>query len=489
MTPKEPLSRKLTFGIFYLLSSSIATIALNVVLIGFVARVLGVESFGLYSTILSFVGLFQFLSDFGLNRTLLKFGSTNIANAQFGFGNALFLKTILVIPTFLLVTFFGYIAGYRNNEIIIFELFTLSMVLDSFGMVFSSIRRILGDFKLVSFFRVLKTVVNLVIVVIALSINNSVLYLAFANVILNLVIFIISLINSVLLLKPRLKLELIKDFFKDSAIFSLSDFFLSVYAKTSTVLLSFFSDLHSVGIFSAAIKFTNVANLFPNQVRFALLPTMYRILEEQKTQKSGSDKRIFKIIFKYITIFAIPFTISIFLFSAPIIHLIFGQKYDLSIPFVKLFSLFICFRFIQTPFNLFYVAMHKHKELVYFQAFASFLNLILNLLLIPKYTAYGACIATVISEWILLLVIIILGAKYSVWNLRDVFLLIFSPVVAGAVSLFLTYSFLFGKVNLFLQIFILLISYLFLLVIFKVFSKDDKDLFVKIFKKKNILQE
>ena len=88
MTKKEPLSRKLTFGIFYLLSSAAATIALNVVLIGFTARMLGVENFGLYSAIISFVGLFQFLSDFGLNRTLLKFGSTNISNAQFKIGRA-----------------------------------------------------------------------------------------------------------------------------------------------------------------------------------------------------------------------------------------------------------------------------------------------------------------------------------------------------------------------------------------------------------------
>ncbi len=189
---KEPLARKLTFGICYLLSSTLTTIALNVVLVGFVARALGVENFGLYSTIISFVGLFQFLSDFGLNRTLLKFGSTSITNAQFSFGNALFLKTILVIPTFVLVTFFGYLTGYRNNEILIFELFTLTMVLESYGMVFSSIRRILGDFKLVSFFRVLKTIINLVIVIVALSINNSVLYLAFASVLLNVIIFFIS---------------------------------------------------------------------------------------------------------------------------------------------------------------------------------------------------------------------------------------------------------------------------------------------------------
>ena len=100
-----PLSRKLTIGISYLLSSAIVTVALNVILVGFVARALGVENFGLYSAIISFVGLFQFLSDFGLNRTLLKFGSTSISNAQFSFGNALLLKTILIIPTFILVAY------------------------------------------------------------------------------------------------------------------------------------------------------------------------------------------------------------------------------------------------------------------------------------------------------------------------------------------------------------------------------------------------
>ncbi len=158
-----------------------------------------------------------------------------------------------------------------------------------------------------------------------------------------------------------------------------SDFFNSIYAKISTVLLSFFSPLHSVGIFSAAIKFTNVANLFPNQVRFALLPTIYRILEDDKVKESESHKKVFKIVLKYMLIFATPFAISIFLFSDSIMHLIFGRKYDLSIPLVQLFSLFIYFRFIQTPFNMFYIAMNKHKEMVYFQGIASFINLILNL--------------------------------------------------------------------------------------------------------------
>ena len=82
-------------------------------------------------------------------------------------------------------------------------------------------------------------------------------------------------------------------------------------------------------------------------------------------------------------LFATPVAISIYFFSDSIIHLIFGEKYNLSIPLVKLFSFFIYLRFIETPFTLFYIGLHKHKKMVWFQGATSLLNLILN-----KFQAY-----------------------------------------------------------------------------------------------------
>src|SRR3990167_662145 len=261
MKKKESLSRKLTFGVFYLLSSSIANLGISVITVGFIARALDVENFGLYSAILSFVGLFQFLSDFGLNKTLLKFGSTDRAKAQVSFGNALFLKSILSVPTLILIALFGYFAGYRNEEFIILILFGIGLILDSYATVFSSIRRILGSFKLISFFRIVKGIINLIIIFAALNIQNSVLSLAWAVMLLSLIVFILSLINTVMLLKPKLNLALIKEYSKDSVLFSFNDFFLNIYGKISTVLLSFFYEFQIVGIYSAAVRFTKIANL------------------------------------------------------------------------------------------------------------------------------------------------------------------------------------------------------------------------------------
>lgn len=479
MSTKEPLSRKLSFGIFYLLSGSFASLALSVVTVGFVARVLGVNNFGLYSAIFSFVYLFQFLSDFGLNKTLLKFGSTDLNKAQISFGNALFVKGILALPTIALISFFGLLAGYREQELIILECFAISLILDSYGVVFSSIRRILGSFKLISFFRVLRTAINLAIIIIALSINNSVLSLAIGNMLLSIVIFTISLTNTVFLLKPKLRLNLIRFFLKDSIIFSLNDLFLNIYAKIGTVLLSFFDALHSVGIFSAAIRFTKIANIIPMQIKFALLPTMYRMLDKENKDKS---KKLFVILLKFMVIFATPAVISIHFFSEDIIHLIFGRKYDLSIPLVKLFSLFIYLRFIETPFTLFYIALNKHKTMVWFQGLTSFLNIILNLMLIPSHSIYGACIATLTSEVFLAILLIYSGGKYFIWSIKDVFSILLKPSIAGGITL-LGMATVLHNSNIFFQISFLIVSYCLLLIAAKVFNNEDKELFLKIFSK------
>ena len=353
----------------------------------------------------------------------------------------------------------------------------------------------------ISFFRVLKTFISLIVIIIALNKSSSILSLASAIFLMNIVIFVISFINTVLLLKPRLRLRIMSQFLMDSFIFSLNDFFLNIYGRISTVLLSFFSDLHSVGIFSAALRFTKIANLLPNQMKFALLPTMYRILEERTGEtamgqdgdgarrrdgEKNKEKRVFMILLKYMIIFATPAAVMIYFFSEQIIHLIFGQKYNLAIPLVQLFSVFIYLRFIETPFSLFYIAMNKHANMVYFQGATSFLNVVLNLALIPSYSAYGACYATLISESFFALVLIFAGSKYLIWNTREVFLMLFKPTVAAIIGFTLTII-LFGKSNIVFLVFSLTIFYGLFLFLVKTFNKEDKELFFKIFKGQNYM--
>jgi O-antigen/teichoic acid export membrane protein len=251
------------------------------------------------------------------------------------------------------------------------------------------------------------------------------------------------------------------------------------------VLLSFFSDPHSVGIFSAAIRFTKIANLLPAQVKFAILPTMYRFVEEVKGAKESNEnkaKRIFEILLKYMGIFAALVAIGIFLFSDPIIHIIFGNKYNKSIPLVQLFSMFIYLRFIETPFKIFFIAMEKHKNMVLLQGFTSFLNVVLNFALIPSFSVYGAFYSTLVSEIFFALMLIYSGAKHSIWMMKDIYTLAIKPAAAGAIC-FVAIMIFKEHLNIIIQVLLFIISYTSILFLLKTFDKSDKELFLKIFLK------
>lgn len=482
MSRKEPLSRKLIFAVFYLLSSSFCSLLLNAVTVGFVARTLGVKNFGLYSAIFSFVQLFQFISDLGINKTLLKFGSKDLDKAEVSFGNALFVKSILIVPTISLMCLFGFFSGYRGERLLILLFLAISLIFDSYATIFSSIRRIFGNFKLISFFRVLRTAINLGIIFIVLSIKNSVFSLALGTMLLSIVVFSVSLFNTISILRPRLDLKLIKEFFEDSLTFSFGDFFSNIYSRISIVFLSFQGDLHPVGIFSAAVKFTRIANLLPAQIKFVFLPTMYRILEEVKKADENQTKarRIFKIMLRYMVIFATPAAFFIYFFSDKIIHLIFGNKYNLAIPIVQLFSLFIYLRFVETPFKIYFLGLNKHKILVTLQGLASLANVILCLVLIPAFSMYGAYYSIMISEILFALVLIFIGRKYSIWRLKNITITFLKPVLAGTGSLLLM-LFLLGKLEVCIQLLFFLLFYVLFLLLIKAFNKEDKELFIKIF--------
>ena len=509
MKKKVPLSRKLFSGIFYLFSSSLVTIGIKTLIIALIARKLGVENFGLYSAIISFVGLFEFLSDFGLNKTLLKFGSTNKENASISFGNALLVKSFLILPVLIIAGSAAYFSGYRGVDFLSLILFTLSSVFDTYASIFSSIRRITGSFKLISFFRIVKTVLTLIVIIIVLSKYQSVFSLAVATLSLTMIMFLASLINTIMLLRPRLKLSLLSEFFKDSIIFSFNDFFLNIYGRIGIVLLSFFHEMFSVGIYGAAVRFTIIASLLPRQIRFAMLPTMYRLLEnpidshlsavasesdileiaEEKIEgkelvshNKAKSKLVFNILFKYMILFSVPLALSIFYFSDSIIHLIFGKKYFSSIPYVQLFSLFIFLRFIETPFTLFYLGMNKHKNLVVFQGIASLLNVILCFALIPEMAAFGAVYSTILSELVFAFIIVFAGINYKIWNLKDLTIQIFKPFFACLISAWFIYMFL-PTSHIIFQLLSMYFLYIAFLFVVRTFDEEDKKLFKKIFTK------
>ena len=119
------------------------------------------------------------------------------------------------------------------------------------------------------------------------------------------------------------------------------------------------------------------------------------------TSKNQHDlvKDTLKKSFTVISFLAVPIAFGIMSVSDRFIPLFFGYEYISVIPLLKISSVLIIIIGLGNVFGTQYmIAVGKNKEYTISVCVGAVVNFILNLILIPKYSALGAVIATVSAE-------------------------------------------------------------------------------------------
>jgi len=132
--------------------------------------------------------------------------------------------------------------------------------------------------------------------------------------------------------------------------------------------------------------------------------------------------------------------------------------------------------FFSNIFNSTAVAINKQMSLVWPNVIFALANVVLNLILIPKLSYVGAAIATVITEFLVLLVIWKIVYKYLP-KLRINFKIFFKALLATAVMGFAIYSM--RGINMFMIITVAIIVYFAALYLFGGYNKNTIKLLFK----------
>lgn len=171
---------------------------------------------------------------------------------------------------------------------------------------------------------------------------------------------------------------------------------ISIFTIMDTSMLGFLSTTTEVGYYSAASKLVRmIRNLFP--AVFTVLFARFSYYNAQKDNESYMD--LAKKTTNFIFCFSIPIVAGFILFSTPVIELLCGSEYIPATSSVIVLSplVFIssCSGFLG---GVLMITQGKEKQYLYTTAGASIIDLILNFLLIPKMGAFGASLATLITE-------------------------------------------------------------------------------------------
>lgn len=188
--------------------------------------------------------------------------------------------------------------------------------------------------------------------------------------------------------------------FRYSVPFALSGLFYIVYFQSDVILLHYLSSSESAGFYNVAFTVMVAVYLLPNTFyQKFLLPSLYHWVHHDPDRLSVVYRRGSIMM----GIMSILIMLCLFVFIPVVIPWLFGDAYRETISILNILLLCIPLRFISSTMASVLASEVNIKRKAAAMGYTALANIILNIALIPQWHTYGAAIATLISELLLLL--------------------------------------------------------------------------------------
>lgn len=217
-----------------------------------------------------------------------------------------------------------------------------------------------------------------------------------------LVSLLASLVVSVLAYRrtvtPRLKEAPASPLTEELFFFSLPLFFSGVsyliLNNTDTLMLGYFSTSEEVGFYNASFLLMAFLPIFLNSFAIIFMPVLSGLLARKEGEEA---KRLYRVITKWILVLTLPLIATFFFFPAKVLTLLFPAPYGQAGRALAIFAAAEFFHTTLGPNEQALIAYGATKIHMASYASAAALNIVLNLVLIPRMGITGAAAATGIS--------------------------------------------------------------------------------------------
>jgi len=386
-----------------LFTSQVISKLLGFFFIMYTARYLGAEGFGILSFALAFTGIFGIFSDLGLRPLTVREVARDKSLASKYLGNITVMKLILVVITYGLIALTINLLDYPEQTIKVVYLIALSIIFNAFSQMFYSIFQACEKMEYQSLGQILNSALMLSGALFAISQGLSVIFFAYIYFLVSGVVlgynFVISTWKFV---KPKVEVDwsFWKPTIKRALPFAISGIFLMIYFWIDRVMLSLIRGNAVVGYYSAAYNLVNALTLIPSAFVISIYPLMSNYF---KTSKNSLNK-LYQHSVRYMYILGLPIATGTVLLSRRIIYIVYGSEFMPSAYALNVLILAGFFVFVDIVLGKMLLSINRENVNMINAGVGAVLNVILNLLLIPKMSLIGAAVATVVTEFYFFLV-------------------------------------------------------------------------------------
>jgi len=361
-----------------------------------VARYLGPEQFGLLSYSQSFVGLFIAISMLGLDGIIIRELIKDENRRDELLGTAFWLKffgAFLVLVILAIAIHFTSNDTYTNILVFIIASATIFQSFNVVDLYFQS--KVLSKFvvyaNIISLF--ISSVIKVLLILNEASLISFVWVILFDSFILACGFIYFYIKNNLSLFKWRFDKTVAIDLLKDSWPLLLSALFATAYMKIDQIMIHNMLDSYSVGIYSVAVRMTELFYFIPLILKNSLQPIILKL----------KDKEVIREKLSYIFILIIwtsLFCVFVFILGGEwFILKFFGEQYIDSVPISMILIWTNVFVAIAFSFSIWLLSENLQKKTIYMGLFGLISNIVGNIILIPIYGVYGAAVATLIGHF------------------------------------------------------------------------------------------
>ncbi len=365
-------------------------------------RYLGPVGSGQFQFVLSFSTLFGVVIDFGIQQYIIKRISEDRSKAKTFFHNFLAVEAVLAVLVYGTMMLIAYLNGYEPIVLKAIAVSGFGMAMHGLTYPFLAVVTAFYDLKKAAFLNFLASAINVAIIFLTIYVGGNIVMLTSQQVIysaLALIIyyqFVKKYIGAPEIIAGlrRLDYGLIRLILKSALPFAMLVGFSTIYNRIDVVLITKILGYKETGLYTAAYKSFDLLAFFPAVVSHSLYPLFASLMSENNI---AAVRVTLERYLRFMSAVALPMATGGMLLSVPIIRILAGDEFINSAPVLAVLVWAPAILFIYIVVNSLVIS-----QLTKFATIITGVNVVVNivgnLILLPRVGIVGAAIMTIVSE-------------------------------------------------------------------------------------------
>ncbi|WP_424357547.1 flippase [Methanocella sp. MCL-LM] len=471
--------KKIAWNTALMTSASIISLSLGFIINIYLARDLQAGNYGVINAVLNLSTLFSFVADFGISTYLTMELARRPEKIKPYLGNALSMRLIFIAIAYTGIIATAYLGGYNQEKYIVAFILGAYLMVTAISQVFQATFQAVQKMEHSAVCQVLNPLVLIVGMYYVLTGNMGIIALSLVYLASGLVLLAYNLIMAVRLFSftpPRFDFDLWKVLLVGGFPFIISSVFYFLSFRIDIQLIDFMLGDVQVGYYSAAYKLIEALTFLPIIYTTVIFP----VISAYFHQNNSNLKVLLQKSLKYAYILGFPIVVGLFLLSDKFIFFLYEDGYNPAIPVLQALAVGLLISFANTIWGSFLMGTNMQIASNKISIGSMIVNIALNLAVLPVFGIVGSAWTMVITNLVIFSVMYYLVKKagYSFMSVADAAKITICSLLMG---LFVYFA---HDNNLFVIIAAAAVIYFALIFLTRTFSKDDIELFMKIFHRK-----